>query len=52
MDYLISRGILQEIERLAGAGDAASMQRLVQIKKLIVPETMGQRFKVLVQTKR
>jgi SAM-dependent MidA family methyltransferase len=52
MDYLLSLGILEEIERLATAGDAASMQRLVKIKRLILPGSMGQRFKVLVQTKR
>jgi SAM-dependent MidA family methyltransferase len=52
MDYLVGLGILDEIGRLAAAGDAASMQRLVQIKKLIVPGRMGERFKVLVQTKR
>ena len=52
MDYLIGLGILDEIEQLAASGDAASMQRLVQIKKLIVPGAMGERFKVLVQTKR
>jgi SAM-dependent MidA family methyltransferase len=51
MDYLIGLGILEEIEGLATAGDAASMQRLVKIKKLILPDSMGQRFKVLVQTK-
>src|SRR6266481_3310416 len=43
MDYLIGLGILEEIERLATAGDAASMQRLVKIKKLILPGSMGQR---------
>jgi SAM-dependent MidA family methyltransferase len=52
MDFLIGLGILDEIEQLAIAGDAASMQRLVKIKKLILPDSMGQRFKVLVQTKR
>ena len=52
MDYLVGLGILEEIERLATAGDAASMQRLVKIKKLILPDSMGQRFKALVQTKR
>jgi len=51
-DYLIELGILDEIEKLATAGDAASMQRLLRIKKLIVPGSMGERFKVLVQTKR
>jgi SAM-dependent MidA family methyltransferase len=52
MDYLIRRGILDEIQRLATAGDAASMQRLLKIKKLILPGTMGERFKVLIQRKR
>jgi SAM-dependent MidA family methyltransferase len=51
MDYLISLGILDEIQKLAAAGDAASMQRLIRIKKLIHPGSMGERFKVLVQTK-
>ena len=51
-DYLIQLGILNEIERLATAGDAVSMQRLLRIKKLILPSSMGERFKVLVQTKR
>ncbi len=52
VDYLISLGILDEIQKLATAGDAASMQRLVRIKRLILPGSMGERFKVLVQTKR
>jgi SAM-dependent MidA family methyltransferase len=52
MDYLVGLGILDEMEKLAIAGDAASMQRLVKIKRLILPGAMGERFKVLVQTKR
>lgn len=52
MEYLLGLGILEEIERLATSGDGASMQRLVKIKRLILPDSMGQRFKVLVQTKR
>ena len=52
MDYLVGLGILDEIQQLATAGDAASMQRLVKVKRLILPDSMGQRFKVLVQTKR
>src|SRR5207244_8721497 len=36
-DYLIRRGILDEIDKLATAGNAVSMQRLVRIKKLILP---------------
>jgi SAM-dependent MidA family methyltransferase len=52
MEYLLDLGILDEIQRLAASGDAASMQRLVKMKRLILPGSMGQRFKVLVQTKR
>ena len=52
MDYLIGLGILDEIAKLANAGDAASMARLVKVKNLILPGSMGERFKVLVQTKR
>jgi SAM-dependent MidA family methyltransferase len=52
MDYLIRRGILGEIEKLATAGDAASIQRLLKIKKLILPGSMGERFKMLIQCKR
>jgi SAM-dependent MidA family methyltransferase len=48
-DFLIRLGILDEIENLGRAGDAASMQRLLRIKKLILPGSMGERFKVLVQ---
>jgi SAM-dependent MidA family methyltransferase len=50
-DYLIELGILDEIQKLAEAGDAASIQRLIRIKKLILPGTMGERFKVLIQNK-
>ncbi len=52
MAYLVGLGILDEIAKLANAGDAASMERLVKIKRLIHPGSMGERFKVLVQTKR
>jgi SAM-dependent MidA family methyltransferase len=51
-DYLIRLGILDEIERLATNADAVSIQRLLKIKKLILPGSMGERFKVLVQTKK
>jgi SAM-dependent MidA family methyltransferase len=51
-DYLISLGILDEIEKLATACDAVSISRLMKMKNLIVPGMMGERFKVLVQTKR
>jgi SAM-dependent MidA family methyltransferase len=50
-DYLIELGVLDEIQKLAEAGDAASIQRLIRIKKLILPGTMGERFKVLIQNK-
>lgn len=49
-DYLVQLGILDELQKLAAAGDAASMKRLVQIKKLILPGDMGERFKVLIQS--
>jgi SAM-dependent MidA family methyltransferase len=51
-DYLIELGMLDEIRKLAEAGDAASLQRLVRIKKLILPGSMGERFKVLLQNKK
>jgi SAM-dependent MidA family methyltransferase len=51
-DYLIQLGILDEMEKLAVAGDGASLQRLLKIKKLILPGSMGERFKVLIQNKR
>jgi len=52
MDYLIQLGILDEIQKLAESGDAASMQRLMKIKKLILPGSMGERFKALIQNKK
>jgi SAM-dependent MidA family methyltransferase len=52
MDYLIRLGILDEMEKLATAGDAQSMQRLLKIKKLLLPDSMGERFKVLIQETR
>lgn len=52
MDYLIRLGILDELQKLASAGDAASMQRLLKIKRLILPGSMGERFKVLIQRRR
>ena len=51
MDYLIHLGILDEMQKLAIAGDAASLQRLLKMKKLILPGSMGERFKVLVQSR-
>ena len=34
------------MQKLAAAGDAHSMQRLIRMKKLILPDSMGERFKV------
>ncbi len=51
MDFLIQQGILQEIEALVPATTAGSIQRLMAIKKLILPDAMGSRFKVLIQGK-
>jgi SAM-dependent MidA family methyltransferase len=50
-DYLIRLGILDEMQKLATSGDAVSMQRLIRMKKLILPGSMGERFKVLIQGK-
>jgi SAM-dependent MidA family methyltransferase len=52
MDYLIRLGILDEMASLATTCDAASIQRVLRIKKMILPDSMGERFKVLVQRKR
>jgi SAM-dependent MidA family methyltransferase len=52
MDYLIGLGILDEIQILANSADAASIQRLLRMKKLILPDSMGERFKVLIQSKK
>jgi len=51
MDFLIGLGVLDEIQRLAPQGTADSIQRLAAIKKLILPDRMGERFKVLVQSR-
>ena len=51
MDFLIRMGILDEMEPLAVSGTAESVERLLAIKKLILPGNMGERFKVLVQRK-
>ncbi len=51
MNFLIELGILDRMQQLATAADAASLQRLLRIKKLILPGNMGERFKVLVQRK-
>jgi SAM-dependent MidA family methyltransferase len=51
MEFLIGQGILDEMEPLAAAGTAASIARLQALKKLILPGSMGERFKVVVQRK-
>jgi SAM-dependent MidA family methyltransferase len=51
MDFLIALGILQEIETLVPATTVDAIQRMMAIKKLILPDAMGHRFKVLVQRK-
>jgi SAM-dependent MidA family methyltransferase len=51
-DFLVSLEILDEMQQLAYTGDSASMQRLLRMKNLIVPDRMGSRFKVLVQHRR
>jgi SAM-dependent MidA family methyltransferase len=51
MDFLIQMGILQEIEALVPATNVEAIQRVMAIKKLILPDAMGQRFKVLTQRK-
>ena len=49
MDFLIQLGVLQEIEALVPAADSHAIQRIMAIKKLILPDAMGERFKVLIQ---
>jgi SAM-dependent MidA family methyltransferase len=51
MDFLIQAGILQEIEALVPAANAEAIRRMMAIKKLLLPDAMGQRFKVLIQRK-
>jgi SAM-dependent MidA family methyltransferase len=51
MDFLIELGALQELEALVPPRDAEAVERVMAIKKLILPGGMGERFKVLVQQK-
>jgi SAM-dependent MidA family methyltransferase len=51
MDFLIRLGVLEELQALAPAHTAEAIQRIMAIKKLVLPDGMGQRFKVLVQRK-
>ncbi|HET9943985.1 MAG TPA: SAM-dependent methyltransferase [Terriglobia bacterium] len=49
MQFLIQLGILTELESLVPARTVKDIQRLAALKKLILPDGMGERFKVLVQ---
>jgi SAM-dependent MidA family methyltransferase len=51
MDFLIQLGVLDELEALAPPQNAGAVQRLMALKKLILPGGMGERFKVLLQCK-
>jgi SAM-dependent MidA family methyltransferase len=51
MSFLIQLGVLQELEALVPAQTADAIQRVMAVKKLILPGGMGERFKVLVQRK-
>jgi SAM-dependent MidA family methyltransferase len=49
MDFLIRLGVLKELESLAAARTVEAVQRVMAIKKLMLPGGMGERFKVLIQ---
>lgn len=51
MDFLIRLGILDELKLLTEANSPQAIQRVLAIKKLILPGSMGERFKVLLQRK-
>jgi SAM-dependent MidA family methyltransferase len=51
MEFLIDAGILAELEALAHSRAAEDVARLLSIKKLLLPQGMGERFKVLIQRK-
>ena len=51
MDFLVQLGVLQELEALMPADTAETIQRVMAVKKLVLPGGMGERFKVLVQRK-
>jgi SAM-dependent MidA family methyltransferase len=51
MEFLIREGILDEMAKLSAVQTAASIERLSKIKQLILPGSMGERFKVLIQSK-
>jgi len=49
MDFLIGLGVLEELQALVPARTADAVQRVMAIKKLMLPDGMGERFKVLIQ---
>lgn len=51
MNFLIRMGVLTELQSLVPVQSLDAIQRLSSIKKLILPDGMGERFKVLVQRK-
>lgn len=51
MDFLVQLGVLKELEALMPADTAEAIQRVMAVKKLVLPGGMGERFKVLVQRK-
>ena len=51
MEFLIQLGILDELESLTPARTAESVSRLMAMKRLILPDGMGSRYKVLTQQK-
>ena len=51
MNFLIQMGILSELESLVPARSVEAIERLAAIKKLILPGGMGERFKVLIQSR-
>jgi SAM-dependent MidA family methyltransferase len=51
MEFLIQLGVLEELRGLVPAQTADTIQRVMAVKKLILPGGMGERFKVLVQRK-
>ena len=52
MEFLIQTGILKDLEPLAMSRAVADIQRVMAIKKLLLPGGMGERFKVLLQRRR
>jgi len=43
--------VLEELQALVPARTADAVQRVMAIKKLMLPDGMGERFKVLIQRK-